>query len=72
MIDLLLRRVFPWFEQLLGEVVTPEVSSSTADPDPRGSRLRGTYCVLPKERRNSSPSMADAARSPRLPRPLRG
>ena len=35
MIDLLLRRVFPWFEQLLGEVVTPEVSSSATDPDPR-------------------------------------
>ena len=74
MIDLLPRRVFPWFEQLLGEVVTPEVSSSAADPDPRGSRLRGwpvwggkelrgLYCVLPKERTSSSPAMADAARA---------
>ena len=74
MIDLLPRRVFPWFEQLLGEVVTPEVSSSAADPDPRGSRLRGwpvwggkelrgIYCVLPKEPTSSSPSMADAARA---------
>ena len=74
MIDLLPRRVFPWFEQLLGEVVTPEVSSSSADPDPRGSRLRGwpvwggkelrgIYCVLPKQRTSSSPSMADAARA---------
>jgi hypothetical protein len=41
MIDLLPRRVFPWFEQLFGEVVIQEVSSSVADPDPRGSRLRG-------------------------------
>ena len=76
MIDLLPRRVFPWFEQLLseGEVVAPEVSSSVADPDPRGSRLRGwpvwggkelrgLYCVLPQERANSSPAMADAARA---------
>ena len=74
MIDLLPRRVFPWFEQLFGEVVTPEVSSSAPDPDPRGSRLRGwpvwggkelrgIYCVLPKERTSSSPSMADAARA---------
>ena len=75
MIDLLPRRVFPWFEQLLGEgeVVTPEVTSTVADPDPRGSRLRGwpvwggkelrgAYCVLPKERKNPSPSLADAAR----------
>ena len=63
LINLLPRRVFPWIEQLLGkgEVVTPEVSSSAADPDPRGSRLRGwpvwggkelrgMYCVLPRER----------------------
>ena len=76
MIDLLPRRVFPWFEQLLGEgeVVTPEVSSSAADPDPRGSRLRGwpvwggkelrgIYCVLPQERTSSPPSLADAARA---------
>jgi hypothetical protein len=75
MIDLLPRRVFPWFEQLLGEgeVVTPEVSSSAADPDPRGSRLRGwpvwggkelrgVYCVLPQERTSASPSLAAAAR----------
>ena len=75
MIDLLPRQVFPWFEQLLGqdEVVSPEVTSSTTDPDPRGSRLRGwpvwggkelrgMYCVLPQERTDSSPSMADAAR----------
>ena len=41
MIDLLPRRVFPWFKQLLGEVVTPEISSSAADPDPRENRLRG-------------------------------
>ncbi len=76
MIDLLPRRVFPWFEQLLGagEVVTPEVSSSAADPDPRGSRLRGwpvwggkelrgIYCVLPQERTSASPSLAEAARA---------
>ncbi|MFT5090083.1 MAG: hypothetical protein ACI8PG_004459, partial [Planctomycetota bacterium] len=76
MIDLLPRRVFPWFEQLLGagEVVAPEVSSSAADPDPRGSRLRGwpvwggkelrgIYCALPKERTSTSTSLADAARA---------
>ena len=76
MIELLPRRVFPWFEQLLGEgeVVTPQVSSTAADPDPRGSRLRGwpvwggkelrgLYCVLPQERTNASPEMAAAARA---------
>jgi hypothetical protein len=76
MIDLLPRRVFPWFEQLLGEgdVVTPEVTSSVADPDPRGSRLRGwpvwggkelrgMYCVLPRGRKGASLSLADAARA---------
>jgi hypothetical protein len=76
MIDLLPRCVFPWFEQLLGEgeVVTPEVTSSAADPDPRGHRLRGwpvwggkelrgIYCVLPQERTSDSPSLADAARA---------
>ena len=76
MIELLPRRVFPWFEQLLGEgeVVTPQVSSTAADPDPRGSRLRGwpvwggkelrgLYCVLPQERTNASPVMAAAARA---------
>ena len=75
LINLLPRRVFPWFEQLLGEgeVVTPEVSSSAADPDPRGSRLRGwpvwggkelrgMYCVLPRERTSDSPALADVAR----------
>ena len=55
-------------------MVIPEVSSSAADPDPRGSRLRGwpvwggkelrgVYCVLPRERTSSSPSLADAARA---------
>lgn len=76
MIDLLPRRVFPWFEQLLGagEVVLPQVSSTAADPDPRGSRLRGwpvwggkelrgLYCVLPQERLDTSPALADAARA---------
>lgn len=76
MIDLLPRRVFPWFEQLLGEgqVVEPEPSSSAANPDPRGSRLRGwpvwggkelrgLYCVLPQERTDASPRLADAARA---------
>ena len=76
MIDLLPRRVFPWFEQLLGEgeVVTPEVTSSAADPDPRGSRLRGwpvwggkelrgVYCVLPQDRTDASPSLAASARA---------
>ena len=76
MIDLLPRRVFPWLEQLLGEgeVVEPQVTSSPADPDPRGARLRGwtmwggkelrgVYCVLPQERTDASPSLADAARA---------
>lgn len=42
LIELLPRRVFPWLEQLLGEgeVVAPTVTSSAADPDPRGKRLR--------------------------------
>lgn len=75
MIDLLPRRVFPWFEQLLGEgeVVEPQVTSSPDDPDPRGTRLRGwpvwggkelrgVYCVLPQEKTDASPAMADAAR----------
>ena len=76
LIDLLPRRVFPWFEQLLGEgeVVTPEVTSSAADPDPRGSRLRGwpvwggkelrgAYCVLPRARTGDALPLADAARA---------
>lgn len=75
MINLLPRRVFPWFEQLIGEgeVVTPEVTATAADPDPRGSRLRGwpvwggkelrgCYCVLPRDG-ESPPSLADAARA---------
>ena len=74
MIDLLPRRVFPWFEEFLGEgeVVLPEVTSSENDPDPQGSRLRGwpvwggkelrgIYCVLPEERDESSPSFREAA-----------
>lgn len=76
LINLLPRRVFPWFEQLIGEgqVVTPEVTSTAADPDPRGKRLRGwpvwggkelrgAYCVLPQERKSDAPSLADAARA---------
>lgn len=76
MIDLLPLRVFPWFEQLLGEgdVVFPEVTSSASDPDPSGSRLRGwpvwggkelrgIYCVLPQERVDPSPSLVDVARA---------
>lgn len=76
LIDLLPRRVFPWFEQLIGkgEVVEPEVTSTASDPDPRGQRLRGwpvwggkelrgCYCVLPRERPNDAPSLADAARA---------
>ena len=76
MINLLPRRVFPWLEQLLGqgEVVTPEVTSSATDPDPRGSRLRGwpvwggkelrgMYCVLPREHKGPLPALADAARA---------
>lgn len=76
LINLLPRRVFPWLEQLLGtgQVVTPEVTSTAADPDPRGSRLRGwpvwggkelrgLYCVLPQERTDSSPALANAARA---------
>ena len=75
LIDLLPRRVFPWFEQLLGEgeVVEPVPTSTVSDPDPRGSRLRGwpvwggkelrgAYCVLPRERKEDSLPMADAAR----------
>lgn len=73
MINLLPRRVFPWFEQLLGEgeVVMPEVTSSATDPNPRGSRLRGwpvwggkelrgAYCMLPQERTSASPARAGA------------
>ena len=76
LINLLPRRVFPWFEQLIGkgEVVAPEVTSTATDPDPRGKRLRGwpvwggkelrgAYCVLPRERPDSPPSLADAARA---------
>ena len=76
LIDLLPRRVFPWFEQFLGRgaVVPPEVTSSVDDPDPRGTRLRGwpvwggkelrgLYCVLPQERTDSSPALTDAARA---------
>jgi len=75
LINLLPRRVFPWFEQLLGEgeVVAPEVTSTDADPDPRGKRLRGwpvwggkelrgAYCVLPQEPTDESLPLAEAAR----------
>lgn len=76
LINLLPRRVFPWFEQLIGEgeVVTPEVTASNDDPDPRGKRLRGwpvwggkelrgAYCVLPRERTNDAPPLAESARA---------
>ena len=76
LIDLLPRRVFPWFEQLLGEgeVVEPVPTSTASDPDPRGTRLRGwpvwggkelrgAYCVLPQERPDDAPSLADSARA---------
>lgn len=76
LIELLPKRVFPWLEQLLGkgEVVEPVVTSSPADPDPRGKRLRGwpvwggyelrgLYCNLPIERKPDSKAMADAARA---------
>jgi len=76
LIDLLPRRVFPWFEQLLGkgEVVEPQVTSLPTDPDPHGTRLRGwpmwggkelrgLYCVLPREKTADSPALADAARA---------
>jgi hypothetical protein len=75
LIELLPRRVWPWLEQLLGagELVEPQVTSTVADPDPRGRRLRGwpmwggrelrgMYCVLPQERTAASPSVAEAAR----------
>ena len=50
------------------------VTSSPADPDPDGSRLRGwnayagrelrgVYCVLPQHREPGAPTFADAARS---------
>lgn len=76
MLDLLPTRVMPWLEQLLGagEVVQPVASSTEADPDPRGLRLRGwpvwgglelrgMYCNFPTERTEQSRSMADAARA---------
>jgi hypothetical protein len=76
MINLLPRRVFSWFEQLLGkgEVVEPVVTSTADDPDPRGTRLRGwpvwggkelrgCYCVLPRDRTDEPRSLADAARA---------
>lgn len=75
LINLLPRRVFPWFEQFLGkgEVIPPEPTSTATDPDPRGTRLRGwpvwggkelrgCYCVLPQERTDESPPLAEAAR----------
>ena len=75
LIDLLPRRVFPWFEQFLGEgeVVEPVPTSTADDPDPRGKRLRGwpvwggkelrgCYCVLAQERPDDAPSLGEAAR----------
>ena len=76
LLQLLPGRVFPWLEQLLGkgQVVEPVPTSTAADPDPRGTRLRGwpvwggkelrgAYCNLPSERPPAAPPLATAARA---------
>ena len=78
LLQLLPGRVFPWLEQLLGkgQVVEPVPTSTAADPDPRGTRLRGwpvwggkelrgAYCNLPSERPPAAPPLATAARAGR-------